>query len=169
MNWKGVVVLVLALVLLTTSIAMADGGGFDQFGYNYQANIFVGTGLSWCQQKGFTDVAQCNRILGGPYSYDNLVMKWSPAWDAARFFNQPWTCDAWIDNEWNGNVPGGSGYSEHYKIVWVGPTLQASSCWRPGGYPVWGEFEVVFDQGMSPTDGHLWYAHATPNGYGGYP
>ncbi|PJE63372.1 hypothetical protein COU89_03700 [Candidatus Roizmanbacteria bacterium CG10_big_fil_rev_8_21_14_0_10_45_7] len=33
----------------------------------------------------------------------------------------------------------------HYKIVWVGPELEASPCWREGGYPIWGQFEVIMD------------------------
>ena len=92
-------------------------------------------------------------------------MKWSKAWDDARFHDARWTPNAWCDNEWNGNVSGGSGEVWHYKIVWVGPELENSPYWRPGGYPIWGEFEVIMDQGTS--DGtHSWYAHGIPTGYG---
>jgi hypothetical protein len=93
-------------------------------------------------------------------------MKWSKAWDDARFNGAPWTPDAWVDNEFNGQRPDGSGYSEHAKIIWVGPELQDSQYWREGGDPVWGEFEIIFDQYHTPT-GHEWWSHAVPAGYGG--
>ena len=102
-------------------------------------------------------------------------MKWSKGWDDARFHGGEWTTDAWENNEWNGKVPGGSGEVWHYKIVWVGPELESSQYWRDGGYPIWGQFEVIMDQGISTTNycdgnngGHQFCAHAIPTGYGGY-
>jgi hypothetical protein len=89
------------------------------------------------------------------------------AWDDARFHNASWTCDAWEDNEWNGKVPGGSGETWHYKIVWVGPELEDSPCWRDGGYEIWGEFDVIMSHGTVANE-HFWDAHAIPTGYGGY-
>ena len=155
------IVLVLFVLSFATFGFGFGGGGFDQFGYNYQARMFNGSADG-------VDRILDSAIWGDPtYAKDKLVMKWSKAWDDARFNGAPWTCDAWTSNEWNGNVPGGSGYSEHYKIIWVGPTLSSSSCWRDGGYAIWDEFEVVMDQG-SYMGGHFWYAHATPNGYGGH-
>jgi len=47
-------------------------------------------------------------------------MKWSKAWDDARFNGGTWTKDAWTSNEWNGKLSGGSGEVWHYKIVWLG-------------------------------------------------
>jgi hypothetical protein len=94
-------------------------------------------------------------------------MKWSKAWDEARFHDAPWTCDAWEDNEWNGKVPGGSGEVWHYKIVWVGPELEDSPCWRDGGYAAWGQFEVILSQGTVANE-HIWETLANPAGYGGY-
>ena len=92
-------------------------------------------------------------------------MKWSKAWNDARFNEQPWTCEAWENNEWNGKGEGGSGEVWHYKIVWVGAELEDSPCWREGGYSVWGEFEVILDQGTSEGV-HEWLIHAIPSGYG---
>lgn len=135
--------------------------GFDQFGYNYTARLF----------NGKLDGA--DRNFDGTYwgdttyANDKLVMKWSKAWDDARFHGSPWTPDAWVDNEENGKVAGGSGEVWHYKISWVGPELQNSKYWRLGGYPIWGEFEVLMDQG-SVVNQHFWNAHASPNGYGMY-
>jgi hypothetical protein len=149
--------LMLGLLLVGSIPGMAGAGGFDEFGYNYQARIFVGPADG-------VDRVLDGMVWGDPtYANDHLVMKWSKAWDAARFGGAPWTCEAWTTNEWNGRVPGGSDEVWHYKIVWVGPELENSPCWREGGYPIWNEFEVIFDHGTSP-DGHFWYAHARPAG-----
>src|SRR5829696_9242524 len=84
------------LVTFAFTIAAAGKGGFDEFGYNHQANIFVGTADG------------VDRVLDGMlygdsiYANDHLVMKWSKAWADARYRGAPWTCGAWIDNEWNG-------------------------------------------------------------------
>lgn len=172
----GVVTLIAVLGIATVSAA----GGFDQFGYNYGANVFVGTGSSWCQGKFGLDKPTCDASMA-PFQNDKLVMKWSKAWDDAVFGPDgirengdelPWATDAWVNNEWNGQVPGGSGISEIAKIIWVGPDPENSAYWRPGGYAIWGEFEVVMDHyicssanALCPTD--PWPAHAIPTGYGG--
>jgi len=153
--------LVLGLLAISSTVVFAAAGGFDQFGYNYQARIFVGAADG-------VDRSPDGAVWGDPtYANDHLVMKWSKAWDDARFHDGVWTCDAWVDNEWNGMVPGGSGETEHTKIVWVGPELENSLCWREGGVPIWDEFEVVLDQGTAAS-GHHWYTHAVPAGYGGF-
>lgn len=145
-------------VVFSASVAFA-AGGFDQFGYNYTARLFSGLADG-------VDRNPDNAVWGDPtYANDHLVMKWSKAWDEARFNDVPWTCDAWENNEWNGAFPGGSGEVWHYKIAWVGPELEDSPCWRKGGYPIWGQFEVLMDQG-SYTPGHVWFTHAIPTGYG---
>ena len=135
--------------------------GFDEFGYNYTARIFVGAADG-------VDRTLDDLLWGDPtYANDHLVMKWSQGWDAARFNGAPWGPDAWTDNEWNGRVQGGSGEIWHYKIVWVGPQLQNSPYWRPGGYAIWGQFEVIFSHGTVANQ-HFWDAHANPPGYGGF-
>jgi len=148
----------LALVIAATAVFAA--GGFDEFGYNYQARLFSGAADG-------SDRNLDGAVWGDPtYANDHLVMKWSKAWDDARFHGGAWTADAWTTNQWNGMMPDGSQSNWHYKIVWVGPALEASPHWRPGGYAIWGEFEVIADHGFDPT-GHFRYAHATPNGLGG--
>lgn len=155
------ILLCLALLAFTTVPALANDRGFDEFGYNYQARIFVGPADG-------VDRVLDGKVWGDPtYANDHLVMKWSKAWDNARFHGGVWTCDAWEDNEWNGMVPGGSGETWHYKIVWVGSELENSPCWREGGYPIWGAFEVIFSHGTVANE-HFWDAHAIPAGYGGY-
>lgn len=156
----------LAVLLLTLGLAAtaSAGGGYDQYGYNNTARNFNGTGSSWCLAGG--QAADCLGI----YSADKLVMKWNAAWDAcnAAGNDDATACaGAWTDNQWNGRN-GGSGQIWHYKIIWVGSAGSASSYWLSGGYSVWGNYEVIMDQGQDPNvgAGHMWFTRATPNGYG---
>ncbi len=145
--------------LPTRGVVEGTGTGFDQFGYNYTARLF----------QGVLDGA--DRNLDGKYwgdayyAKDRLVMKWSKAWDDARFHGAPWTPAAWTDNEYNGKVPGGSGEIWHYKIQWVGSCGIDGTPLEDGGYCIWGQFEVIFSQGTVGNE-HFWDAHANPAGYG---
>lgn len=159
------IVMVLVILLSVPVSALAAGGGFDQYGYNDTGRIFNGTGSSWCVAGGGTETSCA--VSMAPYANDQLVMKWSDDWDRGN--TEGWTGvydKAWTSNEWNGAFPGGSGEVWHYKIIWVGSQLEDGPYWRDGGYAIWGQFEVIMDQGMS--DGaHYWLAHGTPSGYGG--
>jgi hypothetical protein len=80
----------------------ANTNGFDEYGYNRKARIFVGTGMSWCMGK-VGDQAWCENYLG-IYANDKLVMKWNAEWDrgnAENWANGPY--GAWTDNEWKGS------------------------------------------------------------------
>jgi len=158
-----------SLSVSSATCTLADGTtasyGFDENGYNYCARIFNGTGSSWCV-AGHQDPGCL-----GIYSLDKLVMKWNAAWDACNAAGTG-TADAcagaWTDNEWNGNIAGGSGEVWHYKIQWSA-VCAAGGTLTDGGYCVWGSYEVLMDQGIDPIllgPGHFWYAHAIPNGYG---
>ncbi|MFA5867678.1 MAG: hypothetical protein WC891_06945 [Actinomycetota bacterium] len=161
---KSVILVLAVMFLLVVALGgtAAAGGGFDEFGYNYTARIFNGTGESWSLAKGLpTDYL-------GIYAHDKLIMKWNAEWDrgnAEGWSNPPY--NAWEDNEWNGMKPGGSGAVWHYKIIWVGSEMEAGPYWREGGYPIWGQFEVIMDQGIDPSygPGHMWFAKAIPCGY----
>lgn len=166
---KKVFVVILGILIfgLFTAPVLAKGG-FDDAGYNRTARIFNGTGWSWCMDKvGNED--WCENYLG-PYANDKLIMKWNAEWDrgnAENWENGPY--DAWLNNQWNGNVEGGSGSVWHYKIVWIdgcGPDETPVD----GGYCIWGQFETLMDQGIDPSlgPGHFWFAHGIPNGYGAY-
>ncbi len=167
---KKLVLFAAMAALLGAGTAFAAAGtGFNQYGYNYGTRIFNGTYLSWCEAGG-TTAAACQTELG-VYANDHLVMKWNAQWDAcnANGYNDPAYClGAWDDNELNGKVPGGSGEIWHYKVIWVGSAGSNSPYWLPGGYSIWGNYEVVMDQGSDPNigSGHMWNALATPNGYG---
>jgi len=109
------IISLIAIAIIFAVASQSLAAGFDEFGYNYKARIFVG-------KADGVDRVLDGKVWGDPtYANDHLVMKWSKAWDDARFHDAPWTCDAWEDNEWNGAVPGGSGEVWHYKIIWVGP------------------------------------------------
>jgi hypothetical protein len=154
------IVAVLAVTLVAVNLSSAfAAGGFDEFGYNYKARVFVG-------KADGVDRVLDGKVWGDPaYANDHLVMKWSKGWDDARFHGGLWGPDAWEDNEWNGAVSGGSGEVWHYKIIWVGPDGGSSIYWRAGGELVWGEFEIIMDHGT--IDGiHSFLAKTTPCGYG---
>lgn len=149
----------------TAGLNALNKGGFNEFGYNYGARIFNGPADG-------VDKKLDGMVWGDPtYANDRLVMKWTSEWDrgnAEKWANPPYT-KAWEDNEWNGKVKNGSGEVWHYKIIWVGSDLENSPYWRDGGYAVWNQFEVIMDHGQDPNSGpgQTWFAHATPNGYGG--
>ena len=135
--------------------------GFDQYGYNRCAHQFVGTGSSWCLARG----ASANCL--GIYSPDKLVMKWNAEWDRgnAEGWSDPNGYRAWENNNWNGMCDGCSGEVWHYKIKWIGLCGADGTPTGDGGYCLWGQFEVLMDQGTSGGE-HLWYTHAIPTGYG---
>ena len=146
------------------AVAFVADTGFDQFGYNEVANIFSG-------KADGVDRNLDGMVWGdATYANDLLVMKWNETWDecnANGYDTAAYCAGAWTTNEWNGAVTGGSGEVWHYKIIWVGSEGLNSAYWVPGGYPVWGNYEVVMDQGITKGAGHTWFAHGIPNGLGG--
>jgi len=160
MRMKCVVAFVLLLTtlsLVVTPVLAQDG--FDEFGYNYKARVFNG-------KADGVDRVLDGKVWGDPtYANDHLVMKWSKAWDDARFHGAPWTPDAWETNEWNGMVSGGSKEIWHYKIIWVGPEGMNSPYWREGGSLIWDQFEVIMSQGVVGK-AHIWETQVKPNGFG---
>jgi len=148
-------------------------GGFDEFGYNRSARVFVGTGESWAMGKlGLTHEAAESYM--GAYAHDRVVMKWNAEWDRGNdeaWLNPPYA--AWCTNEWNGmsglewggGLTEGSGETWHYKIIWIESPhgLPDGTPLPDGGYTIWGQFEVVMSHGN--VDGeHFWEARAKPAG-----
>lgn len=153
--------LVFAVSAHTSMAAQNTTKGFNEFGYNYQARSFVGLADG-------VDKVLDGKVWGSTaYANDRLVMKWNAEWDRgnAEGWTDPNGYDAWEDNEWNGAVPNGSGEVWHYKIKWVGSALENSPRWVVGGYPVWGQFEIIMDQGVTGGE-HIWFAKGVPAGYG---
>ena len=116
--------------------------GYNANGYNYCARNFNGPADG-------VDKVLDGTVWGDPtYANDHLVMKWNAAWDACNAFHTDDACaGAWTDNEWNGQVPGGSGETWHYKIQWVGSCGAYRTTLPDGGYCIWGAYEVIFSQG----------------------
>lgn len=136
--------------------------GFDNLGYNRCARIF----------NGPADGAdgKLDGMFGGyaTYAPDHLKMKWNAEWERGNLTG--WTdpsgyAGAWTDNQWNGQVPGGSGETWHYKIKWIGPCGGYGALTGTGGYCIWNQFEVTFSHGTAANE-HFWDAHAKPAGYG---
>jgi len=154
--------IVAGLLVALAGTVMASGWS----GYNYKARIFVGTTKQWCEQKPGLSVEWCLANGYAPYINDKITMKWNAEWDrgnAENWAKPPY--DAWLNNEWNGMFPGGSGTTEHVKIKWVGtPCDGTNENWADGGYCIWGQFEAIQDF-YGPGVPDVW-AHAIPNGYG---
>lgn len=156
---KKIFALILAVALMLTVVTPAfAAGGFDQYGYNDSARIFVGPADG-------VDRNLNGAVWGDPtYANDHLVMKWNAAWDAcndAGNYDETACAGAWTTNEWNGMLPDGSQSSWHYKIIWVGPGGANSPYWQEGGYSIWGPYEVIQDFGFDPT-GHYRLAQVHP-------
>lgn len=80
-------VAVLAILLMLVaigSVASANGGGFNQYGYNYQARLF----------NGWYGTYENNTNIGTLNAW--LVMKWSTNWSPMA--SEP--TGAWVTNHW---------------------------------------------------------------------
>lgn len=125
--------------------------GFDELGYNDVAGIFNGLADG-------TDGVLDGKVWGDPtFANDHLVMKWNKAW--------PDGDGAWTMNEWNGQVPGGSGEVWHYKIVRTPAPCAGGSVLPDGSICIWDHFAITMSQGTVANE-HFWQVHATPTGYG---
>ena len=130
--------------------------GFDQFGYNYQAHLFVGTYDS-------SDRVLDGKYWGstGDYVDDGLIMKWSDPWLANVDCNGDNKLDrglvngvvggtslGWLTNQNEGDYDSdGDGTQDaHYtyfaKIVWTGP-----------GSPLWGQYTIIQEVYNDPIGG----------------
>lgn len=151
-------------------------------GYNFESRIFVGTGMQYCQQRISSTIEKnaCEAAIDEDAD-DHLVMKWSEAWHMAIFGPDnirggndtlSWSAavdqygSAWVNNQWNGMFPDGSGENYRSKIVWTGVSCGSNYDPLPnGGQCIWGQFNIIHKQGMD-SSGHHWDAHVIPSGYG---
>jgi hypothetical protein len=134
--------------------------GFNQCGYNYKARVF----------SGLADGVDGNLdgLIGGfsAYANDHLVMKWNDVWDTCNAHgtdSATYCLGAWITNEWNGLIPGGSLTTDHFKIIWVGSAGTSSPYWVAGGSLIWNNYETIMEQGTQSGQHFIW-TFATPNG-----
>ena len=145
-----------------TSFARTPSG-FDALGYNYKASLFNGLADG---VDGILD----GKYYGNPFfANDHLVYNWNDEYDRGMKTN--WSdpagyAGAWTSNQWNGQVPGGSGVLWHYKIIWVGGNCGPNGTPLPdGGMCLNAFFEALSSQG-SINNEHFFQAHAVANGYG---
>ncbi len=139
---------------ITDSAGNPVSVGFDQFGYNYQAHLFVGTYDS-------SDRTIDGTYWGstGDYVDDALIMKWSNSWLANVDCNNDGKLDrglvdgvadgislGWLTNQNTGDYFDADGNVQHYtyfaKIVWTGP-----------GSPLWGQYTVIEEIWNDPAAG----------------
>ncbi|HAX82864.1 MAG TPA: hypothetical protein DCY40_09905 [Actinobacteria bacterium] len=123
--------------------------GFDEFGYNYQAHLFVGT---YDSSDRVLDGTYWG--LTGDYVDDVLMMKWSEDWLANVDCNDDGKLDrgtsgvslGWLTNHIIGDYVDADGNVQHYtnfvKIVWTGP-----------GSPLWNEYTVIEEVYNDPAAG----------------
>ena len=107
-----------------------------------------------------------------PYAYNVLLqVNVNGAYDDAHRGVAPWTPDAWLTNHQTGWYIGEDGRIHQWewflKIVWIGPGGSRSPYWRPEGYAIWGEFEVIQSVYNDPYGGaHGIETLAIPAGLG---
>ena len=123
-------------------------GGYDEFGYNYQAHIFNGR---YCDY---------DRVIGGDYCDIKLIMKWNDAWlsnkdrdgdgDLDRHYGYPSYIGsgAWLTNHQSGGE-GKDHWTYFVKIVAApADAYVESGNWYTSdgtkiGPVIWGSFAVI--------------------------
>jgi hypothetical protein len=149
---------------ITDAAGNLVGLGFDQYGYNYQAHLFVGTYDSVDRNLNDGQCVDCPYLGDAsdpPVATfdDQLIMKWSDDWlanvdcngDGKLDRGANGTSQGWLTNQATGDYLDVNGHLQHYsyfvKIVWVGP-----------GGTLWGEYEIiqqVFDDPAGGVTGAL--------------
>ncbi len=158
-------VLALIVALLTLATVAYAAGGFDQYGYNYQAQSFNGR---YCD---------FDRVIGGDFCDVQLSMKWSYYWlnpDRQRGCDRKTgvctgTSTGWLTNHQRGTNPNGSHWEYFVKIVYTGESHPDGFVYPNGGYAIWGVYEVIQEVYNDPSvgaNGKLTLAN--PPGFGTY-
>ncbi|MDY7080532.1 MAG: hypothetical protein SXV54_26935 [Chloroflexota bacterium] len=122
--------------------------GYDEFGYNYQAHMFNGR---YCDY---------DRVLGGDYCDDNLIMKWNDAWlsnkdcDGDGLLDRHYGFDSYIGSgAWLTNHMSGGKGKDHWtyfcKIVAAPADAHVEEgIWYAAdgteiGPVIWGAFAII--------------------------
>lgn len=172
---KKILVLLIGLMLVMSVSVFAKGpagkgnGAFDEFGYNYKANIFNGR---YCDY---------DRVPGGNYCDVWLQMKWSDEWlneDRVRCAGTPQegssACEgAWLTNHQSGRNDDGTKWTYFVKIVYPpGGPVDADSDGiddNTGGSIIWGSYVRIQQVSNDPAyDEHGKTFSVTPTGFGFY-
>jgi hypothetical protein len=171
------VVAVLALLALGAGVVWAKGG-FDQWGYNYQANMF--NGLYWNYSRPETPCEP-----GTCASDTLLIMKWSDEWlneDRVRCAGTPQqgssACEgAWLTNHQRGEYVNDDGetckWTYFVKIVYPpgGPVDDDGDGFDDitGGSIIWGSYVRIQQVSNDPCAGeHGNIFSVQPTGFGAY-
>ncbi len=145
-------------------------GAFDEFGYNYQANMFNGR---YCD---------ADRVIGGgPYCDVGLQMKWSDEWlneDRVRCAGTPQegssACEgSWLTNHQSGTNPDGKKWTYFVKIVYPsGGVVDANNDGfddNTGGEIIWGSYVRIQQVSNDPSvPEHGIQALVNPAGFGAH-
>ncbi|KKM85871.1 hypothetical protein LCGC14_1284710 [marine sediment metagenome] len=148
-----VIALAGVLVLALVATPVMGAGGFDTYGYNYQARLFNGLlgnadrdsdpATYWGHSTDVTTIDGIDYVA--PVAGTHLVMKWSKAWDDAKFGPDgirdngdelPWTTDAWVTNHYTWTDAQGT-HTVYFRIEWTG-----------SGGELWAAFTItraIFD------------------------
>ena len=181
-----VVVAVLALLVLGAGVVWAQGG-FDKWGYNYQAHLF--NGLYWNSSRPETPCEP-----GTCPSDTHLIMKWSDEWlsnkdrNADGKLDRGYSCDpvnanssacegAWLTNQQRGEYVGDEGqtckWTYFVKIVYPpgGPVDADGDGFddNTGGSIIWGAYvriQQVSNDTCAGEHGNIFSVQ--PTGFGAY-
>ena len=155
--------------ILLVSIGFVMAAGFDEFGYNYKANMFNGR---YCDN---------DRVIGGDYCDVNLIMKWSDEWlneNRVRCEGTPQegisACEgSWLTNHQSGTNEDGTKWTYFVKIVYPrGGVVDVDTDGiddNTGGSIIWGSYVIIQQVSNDPPlDEHGNIFSVMPTGFGYY-
>lgn len=164
--------------LLTNSSGGVITTGYDQWGYNYQANMFNG---KYCDS--YQNAAWCQA-----YKDVNLSMKWNDAWLSSQDCNNDGKLDrhygltsyigsgAWLTNHQSGVNDDGTKWTYFTKIVAApADAHKVGGVWYTAddveiGPAIWGDFATVQTVSNDPNYGEHGLLEKSPfsPGFGVY-
>ena len=187
---KKAAVIILGVLVLSFSVPMVFAKGYDEYGYNYKANMFNG----WLENYNRPDTP----VERGEI---RLIMKWNDAWlDENKVRHDGYDSydgsGAWLTNHMWGINEDGSKWEYFVKIItpstaegdyvvddaFTLPTGEVTGMWydindNAIGYQIWGAFAVIqefennyhADYNPDGINHYVWYKSVSPLGFGAYP
>lgn len=156
--------------------------GYDEWGYNYQAQMFNG---GYCD--AYRDAAWCQ-----PYKEDSLIMKWNDAWLSNKDCDDDGLLDrhygfasyigsgAWLTNHQSGEYTAADGATckwEYFTKIIAAPAdaTVIAGIWYAAdgteiGPAIWGAFATVQEVYNDPCYGAhgIYYLSPDHPGFGGW-